>query len=198
MNMQHNIDFGSLWKKQEVPPADREQLLKGIRKLRRASLNKTLFLNISLSATAVAIVLIVAYFKPQLGLTKAGIVLILGSFSLPLTAANRIAPLYRSLKDTVSNTDYLNTLRRIKQREQLLQTRTMLWYFILLSSGIFLYMYEYARRMEPLWAFTAYGSVVLWIALNWWVMRPRTIKKNNRRLDALLKQLSDQDDQHLL
>lgn len=190
MNMQHNIDFGSLWKKQEVPPADREQLLKGIRKLRRASLNKTLFLNISLSATAVAIVLIVAYFKPQLGLTKAGIVLILGSFLLPITAANRIAPLYRSLKDTVSNTDYINKLRHIKQREHRLQTRTLLWYFILLSSGIFLFMYEYARRMEPLWAFAAYGSVALWIALNWWGMRPRAIKKNNRRLDALLKQLS--------
>jgi len=196
--MQHNIDFASLWKKQEVPPADREQLLKGIRKLRRASLNRTLFLNISLSATAVAIVLIVVFFKPQLGLTKAGIVFILSSFLLPLTAANRMVPLYRSLKDTVSNTDYLNTLRRIKQREQLLQTRTMSWYFILLSSGIFLYMYEYARKMELLWAFTAYGSVALWIALNWWVMRPRTIKKNNRRLDALLKQLSDQDYQHLL
>jgi len=188
--MEHDIDFGSLWKKQEVPPADREQLLKSIRKLRKNALNKTCFLNISLSATAVAIVLIVVCFKPQLIVTKAGIVLLLGSFSLPLTAANRIAPLYRSLKDTVSNTDYINTLRHIKQREHRLQTRTLLWYFILLSSGIFLYMYEYARRMEPLWAFAAYGSVVLWIALNWWVMRPRTIRNNNRKLDALLKQLS--------
>lgn len=59
-------------------------------------------------------------------------------------------------------------------------------YFILLSAGIGLYMYEYTSRMTMLWGIFAYGITLAWILINWFCLRPKQIKKQQSKLDEII------------
>ena len=47
-------------------------------------------------------------------------------------------------------------------------------------------MYEYASRMEVLGAVLSYSITLAWIAFNWFYIRPKTIKKQESKLDELI------------
>lgn len=67
-------------------------------------------------------------------------------------------------------------------------------YFILLSLGLALYLFEFAQRN---WSYgiVFYLVTFVWIALNWFYFRPRIIKKQTAKLDSVLdeaKRISNQ------
>ena len=77
----------------------------------------------------------------------------------------------------------------LKGKETFMQTKVMNLYFILLSSGILLYMYEYTLNSSFMFRLIAYSVLFLWIALNWFILRPVMIKKNRRKMDCLIRQI---------
>jgi hypothetical protein len=59
-------------------------------------------------------------------------------------------------------------------------------YFILLALGIGLYMFEYVSKMTITWGIITYAITILWFAINWFYVRPKTITKQNAKLNKLL------------
>lgn len=59
-------------------------------------------------------------------------------------------------------------------------------YFVLLSTGIGLYMFEYASRMTMFWGLFTYAITAVWILFNWLYLRPRQIKKQQTKLDEII------------
>jgi hypothetical protein len=53
----------------------------------------------------------------------------------------------------------------------------MALYFILLGLGLVLYMFEYVLRMTLLDGLLTYGITGLWIAFNWFYLKPKNNKK---------------------
>jgi hypothetical protein len=53
-------------------------------------------------------------------------------------------------------------------------------------AGICLYMYEYAARMTMTAGIITYAVTLAWIAFNWFYLRPKTIKKQQAKLDELI------------
>jgi hypothetical protein len=67
-----------------------------------------------------------------------------------------------------------------------MQTKMLGFYFITLSLGICLYMYEYISRMTNVGAFFSYLITLTWIGFNWFYLRPKTIKKQQTKLNELI------------
>ena len=67
-----------------------------------------------------------------------------------------------------------------------METTMMNLYFILLSLGIALYMYEYTQRMSTFWGIFTYAITSIWILFNWFYLRPKQIKKQRAKLDAII------------
>ena len=61
-------------------------------------------------------------------------------------------------------------------------------YFILFTAGLGLYFYELTHN-DLKFALLVYGLTGAWIAFNWFYIRPRTIKKQNRKINAAIEQL---------
>ena len=59
-------------------------------------------------------------------------------------------------------------------------------YFIILSLGIGLYLFEYVSRMTITWGIITYAITILWFTINWFYLRPKTITKQNAKLNKLL------------
>ena len=182
--MESNIDIKELWNRQTVPAADQSEILNKISRFRKNGLKKGIFLDVILVLTILFMIFIWIYFKPQFLSTKIGIIV-----GIVVVFNRKITSLYRSLDEKQSNIDYLNNLLMLKGKETFMQTKVMSLYFILLSSGILLYMYEYTLNSSFTFRLIAYSVLFLWIALNWFVLRPVMIRKNRRKMDCLVRQI---------
>lgn len=184
--MNANIDFKDLWKQQESKPPQMDDLLSKVKTYRNAGFKRLLITNALLLATVVVIAFIWYYFQPQLLSTKIGMVLSILAMLIFLLAYNKLFGSYKTLSQTKSNTDYLEDLIRLKNKEKHIQTTMMKLYFILLSLGICLYLYEYVLLMSPVLGVSIYAITLAWFIFNWVYLRPRIVKKQEAKIDSLI------------
>ena len=187
--MENNINLKELWNTQPVPEADQIDLLKRVEKHKAEGLKKIFLLNVLLLVTILFLVLIWINFEPQLRTTKIGLILIIVTMAMALVFQNRMIPLYTKTEEVQSNTDCLQTLLKIKNKERMFETTIVSLYFLLMFVGMALYLYEYTLLMPLWWGVFAYSMVTLYMGINWFVLRPKIIKKNREKTDGLIRQL---------
>jgi len=196
--MDNKINFNELWAKQTSNEPGPENLLLQISKMKRSNFKKLIITNLMLIGVSVFIVLVWSYYKPQFLSTKVGIILIILAMAIFLFAYNKSYSLFKENIEAKSNADYLKDLLAIKSKQQFMHSTMLNVYFILLSAGIGLYMYEYTSRMTIFWEIFAYAITLTWILINWFYFRPKQIKKQQATLDEMItkfknlnKQLED-------
>jgi membrane protein YdbS with pleckstrin-like domain len=184
--MSDNLNFKDMWAKQTSIVPNPENLIADIKKMKQSNLRKLVFTNILLIATSIIIFFIWMHYQPQLLTTKIGIILIILAMVIFLFAYNKSYSLFKNHSNTQSNSEYLKNLLAIKAKQRFMETTMLNLYFILLSMGVGLYMYEYTSRMKPIWGIVTYGITFIWILYNWFYLRPKQIKKQKAKLDAII------------
>ncbi|MHB1688724.1 MAG: hypothetical protein ACYCVH_15330 [Ignavibacteriaceae bacterium] len=182
----NNIDLKELWGKQETTIPDTKELFEKTKKFKKNNLRKLIIANILLLLTSAFIVFIWYYYQPEMITTKIGIVLTILAMVLYLFVYNQMIPLLVKVDYDINSSQYLQQLLKFKEKQLFLQNTMLNIYFILLSTGICMYMFEYASRMTLLWATFSYGLTLLWIAVNWFYFRPRIIKKQQTKINELI------------
>lgn len=193
--MDGNIDFKNIWKQQTSNKPNLDELLEKLKKFKNESLRKLICTNLSLICTSLFIIYIWYHYQPQMISTKLGIIIVILAMVIFLLVSNRLYTTFYTINNTQSNSEYLHSLYLIKNKQKLIQTSMMNLYFIMLSLGICLYLYEYASRMTMLSGILTYGLTLLWIAFSWFYMRPRTIKKQQAKLDGLINKFEEINNQ---
>jgi uncharacterized membrane protein YidH (DUF202 family) len=187
--MDNNINLNDLWAKQTSVIPNSENLMSEIKKMKQLNLRRLVLANFLLITTSAFIILIWIYYQPQWITTKIGIILIILAMAIYLLAYNKSYSLFRDRMNPQSNRDYLKDLLAIKAKQLFMQTTMLNLYFVLLSAGISLYMYEYTSRMTAFWAIFTYGITGLWVFLNWFYFRPRQINKQLSKLDEIISKI---------
>ncbi|SHG69150.1 hypothetical protein [Flavobacterium defluvii] len=195
MDIDNNIDFKDLWKKQSVSQPDIQDLLARLNKFKKAAMRSLWITNMLLFATSAFIIFIWIYYQPQFVSTKIGIVFTILAMVIYLFVYNKLLAKYKNIEAAQSNQEYLQNLILIKKKQQFLQTKMMSFYFIVLTVGICLYMYEYASRMTFLGAGLTYGITLLWMAFNWFYIRPKQIKKQQEKINVLIEKFEEVNNQ---
>lgn len=187
--MKTDLDLKGLWNKQDVPKADVNVILSLIKKYKRTGFRRLVLLNSVLLISVMIILLIWISYNPQLIITKIGIVLVICSMFLVVLSTSKLIPLYKKSDTMLSNSDYLTNLIEIKSLDNRIQSKVMVIYFILLTVGTCLYMYEYTRSLSWYFVCAIYGVFFIWVGFNWLVLRPRIVEKSNRRIDDFICQI---------
>ncbi len=195
MDNDNNIDFKDLWKKQSVSQPDIKDLQERVSKFKKIALRSLWITNILLFATSTFIIFIWIYYQPQFISTKIGIVLTILAMAVYVFVYNKLMKDYKNIDSTQTNQEYLQKLISIKKKQQFLQTKMMTFYFVLLTIGICLYMYEYASRMSILGASLAYGITLLWMLFNWFFLRPKQVKKQQEKINSLIEKFKEVNNQ---
>jgi len=115
----------------------------------------------------------------------AGIILLVNNFSL-------LQSFYK-LKDC-SNRDYLQHMEHIKQKQLFFFTRIQLTGFLLASVGTMLYMFEYVHTQGAT-GVMEYGAFILYMALAWFVLRPRVMNRHTRKINEQIERLKELEKQ---
>lgn len=189
--MDTNIDFKNIWKQQTSNKPDLKELLGKLKKFKNENLRKIIIMNILLTATSLGIAFIWYRYQPQLITTKAGIILVILAMVIFLFAYNKMFMMFYKIDDTQSNSEYLQSLYVVKNKQKFMQTTMLNTYFIMLFLGISFYMYEYTTLMTLTSAVIAYAATFSWIALNWFYVRPKTIKKQEAKIDGLINKFEE-------
>jgi membrane protein YdbS with pleckstrin-like domain len=187
----NNIDFKDLWKKQSISQPNLEDLMNRLNHFKKSSIRALWKTNIMLIATAIFILCIWYYFQPEFISTKIGIVVVIMDMVLYLLVYNKLLGTYKAIDDTQSNQEYVQKLILIRKKQRYLQTKVLSWYFVLLGVGISLYMYEYAVRMDLMWAIFTYAVTFIWLAFNWVYIRPKQIKKHQTKINSLIEKFEE-------
>jgi hypothetical protein len=193
--MNQNIDIKELWNKKAAPIPDIEELLERTKRYQRQKLKSLLLTNLILLLTCAFIIFVWTYYQPQFLTTKIGIIIIISSIVIYLVVYNRMLPLLFSANRQQSNNAYLQNLLKLKTRQRFLLHTMLNVYFVLLSAGLFLYQYEYTSRMTLFWGIVTYCIVIFWIGLNWFYFRPRSARKQEEKLDALISKFQSMSNQ---
>lgn len=183
----NNIDFKDLWKKQTVNKPNIEDLLARLKQFKKASLRSLWRTNILLAATSAFIIFIWYRYQPEFISSKIGIILTILAMVMYVGVYNKVLSTFKNIDSTHTNQEYLQQLILIRKKQQYMQSKVLSWYFILLMAGICLYMYEYASRMTVFYALITYGITFLWIAFNWFYIRPKQIAKQQNKINGLIE-----------
>ncbi|OCA77676.1 hypothetical protein BBH99_11445 [Chryseobacterium contaminans] len=193
--MDTNIDFKNIWKQQTSPKPNIEELLHKLKKFKNENLRKIILINFLLIATCLCIAFIWYRYQPQLISTKMGIVIVILAMVIFLLAYNKMFMVFYTIDNTQSNSEYLQNLYLIKNKQKFMQTTMLNGYFIMLFSGICLYMYEYTSKMSSFSGVLVYAAALLWIGFNWFYIRPKTIKKQQEKIDGLINKFEEINNQ---
>ena len=180
MENNNNIDFKDLWKQQSVSPPNMEEMISKLKHFKSTSMRKLVKTNVMLMATTAFIIFIWYRFQPEFLSTKIGIILIILAMVIYLFAYNKLAGFYKTIDSTQNNNEYLQKL---------------ILYFILLGSGLCLYMYEYTSRMTFFWGGFTYLIMLGWVGFSWFYFRPKEIKKEQARVNALITKFEEVNSQ---
>ncbi|GEN68020.1 MULTISPECIES: hypothetical protein [Chryseobacterium] len=193
--MDTNIDFKNIWKQQTSNKPNLEELLGKLKKFKNENLRKIIIMNVLLIVTSIGIAFIWYQFQPQLMTTKAGIILVILAMVIFLLVYNKMFMIFYTIDNTQSNSQYLQSLYSVKNKQKFIQTTMLNVYFIMLFLGICLYMYEYTLQMTSLYALLAYTLMIVWIGFNWFYIRPKTIKKQEAKLNGLINKFEEINNQ---
>ncbi len=193
--MNSNIDFNELWASQKTAKPNKAALMAELNKFKKTNLTKMIALNLVLVATALFVVYILWSNQAKLLTTKIGAVLIVLAIVIFVIANNKLIVGFKNISGAESNKAYLENLLAVKSKQLFMQTTVMNLYFILLPVGMGLCMYEYARKMTLPGAIFTYTAFALWIAFNWFYLRPRQIKKQRNLLDGMIHKFQLINDQ---
>ena len=190
--MEDNINLNQLWAAQSTgQKPDVSALLLTARKYKKKVLLKMIGSSLLLIATGVFISGIVIYFRPEMLTTKIGVLLMQSAIVAMVAAQLSAAKIFYTEKEENNCAEYLHQLYAMKKKQEYMHTSLMTAYFILLSAGLGLYMIEYARRMQPMGATLSYVITALWIGVNWLYIRPRTIRKQQEKMNEMIQKLEE-------
>jgi len=184
--MSSNIDFKALWQQQSVSEPDMKDLMNRLRQFKQSNIRRLIKTNILLIATSLFIGFVWYYYQPQFITTKMGIVITILAMVIYLFVYNKMFALFNKIDNTSDNSHYLQNLILIKSKQRFLQHTMMNLYFTMLTVGMCLYMYEYTSRMTMTAGTVTYTATLIWIVYNWFYLRPKTIKKQQAKLDDLI------------
>lgn len=187
--MQNFDELKNLWQttKNDLPSA--KEILAQIETVRKKMIRKNILGITLLSLTFVFIIWIGIHYDFEIITTKIGILITLISILIGIVFNTKLANMLLKQGDpTLDNNHYLQQLIEFRNEQRKFQTKGISLYFILLTTGLMLYMYEFASR-DLTFGIIAYGITLAWIAFNWFYIRKKTIAKHEKEINQQIENI---------
>ncbi|MCU0354960.1 MAG: hypothetical protein MUD08_14670 [Cytophagales bacterium] len=186
-------DLKNLWQQMPVQPLlSAAEMNKKAADYQNSMRRKSVFAIGCLLTTLVFIILVGFWIEPQYVTTRIGIVITIGAIVMAVVAQSRlIKTLLPQQSVELDSRHYLEQMVAYQKSMRNVQTKILSLYFVLLSLGIGLYMFEYVMKMPVTGRFLAVSLTAAWIAFNWFYIRPKQIAKQQSKANQIIEQLEN-------
>ena len=188
--MDNDINLKAMWHNQETTMPNEKEIFAKATALKNEIRKKTIYLIVLLTGAIPVILFIWLSSNLIMLTTKIGTCLVISSILLVNLNATKLLSSSSDRSIAADNKTYLDELSKLKQQQHFIQTTVMNIYFVSLSLGLALYLYEPTSRMERTHMIVAYLATFIWIAFNWFYLRPKSIKKQRAKMDTIIEKLN--------
>jgi len=181
-------DLKAIWhtaKTDSLPSSN--EMLRLIRKFRNQKLrSKWLSIITSLLISIlITTVLFIVHFK-LISTYIGGTLMVVSGL---LLAASNIRSLKRFYQlEDCSNLEFLAFIEQTRKNQIRYYNRTMIWIVIICSIGWVLYLYEITYQ-NPMVCFAVYSVIFIYLAVMWFIVRPRSFKRDAEKLNSMQQRL---------
>ena len=184
-----NINFQDIWNKKSTNIPDIQEIKFKTEQYRKKQLFSTICQLSCMTLSFIGIIIIWNMIDFEMFTTRLGFILILAAIGMYVYLYSRNINIIRKISPSTSNQEYLSALKKLQQQQLYMQTKGISIYFILLSLSFAVYFYEFVLRMTLLGGILSYGLTFFWMAVNWFFIRPRQIKKQNAKISKVIDSL---------
>ncbi len=184
--MESNNDLKKIWNKQKIARPKVEVLYAQAKRLKRRGFLKLIAVNLTSLLSIIFIGSIGYYYQPEIVTTKIGIILTILAMVIFILSYNKQFSVLADNTIEPNNKEYLQQLIKLKEMQIIQQTSTLNIYFILLSLGIGLYLFEHVLKMPIILGVIIYATVTIWFAICWIYLRPKVIEKEDNKINQLI------------
>ena len=183
-------DIKNLWQNQPgLTMPDVEAIKKAANKNRRQLVIKNAAGILALTGTVIFMAYGAATWQFQYITTKLGMgLIVIGIIGAIVLGSQMLQLILAPVDDTVNNQAYLQQLIQYRNKMRFFQTKGMYAYYFLLTTGFMLYLYEFYAR-NHMFGLKAYAITLGWIAFTWFYIKPRAIKKQEKKINDLIIQI---------
>jgi hypothetical protein len=89
-----------------------------------------------------------------------------------------------------TNKEFIGFMEQTKRNQLFYYQKTQVAGMAISSTGLLLYFYELVYRNSLLFIIT-YSTAVIYLAVVWFVVRPRNFKKQNKKMDEQMRKLHE-------
>jgi len=163
------------------------EMLRMVKKFRNQRIRKKIII-IVIAISCSCIMLWGMFFDGAKMLTTyiGDVLMITSCVILAVTNIRSIKRFY-SLKDS-NNAEFVLFIERTRQNQLYFYKKTQVIAMGITSIGLLLYWYEFVHR-KPTLTIIIYSATIVYLAVMWFVVRPRVFKKNARKLNEMLERL---------
>ncbi len=180
-------NWKELWQQQKIAPSDILGLHRKVEDFKRKGLIEVLKINIAGLTFIIAFSMILYdEYTTSMLTTKIGLSCLILACVFYLFHYNKLLPLFYKVRYLTDSKSYIKELLRIKKTQKKLQTQILNTYFILITIGICLGIYEYLAKTNLIIMISIYCLMLLWVSFNTFYLRPKTIQRQNKKLDELI------------
>jgi hypothetical protein len=184
-------DLQEIWQSspQSNTIPDVASILEEVKIQHRKMLRKNIMAALLLAATAIFITILGFNFVFKFTTTYFGMAIVVLTvisgvivnviLSVPAKITNQIQE---------STSSYLEVLIKYNTRQKEFVSNFFGFYFIGLSSGMAMYLYEFAAR-DTLFGVIAYLCTFGWFAFTWFYLRKRSIRKQQAKMNSMIEKL---------
>lgn len=187
--MKTNYNFQELWKQKESNKPDTQSIIKKANTYKRKQLLADIRMLICMLATAAGIIAIWNVIDFRMFTTRLGIILILKAIGMYAYLFTQNINVIKKINPSMSNQEYLSAIKKLEKQQVYMQTRGISIYYILLGLGLAFYFYEFALRMSMLGVILSYGLTFFWMAITWFFIRPKQVKRQKEKIAAVIQSL---------
>ncbi|WP_281616265.1 hypothetical protein [Flammeovirga sp. SubArs3] len=185
------LDLKNLWQQQSSSQPNVEEVLQKAKSYKKKSQQSMIISHITAFGTIAYLLFIAFYYDPEVILPKIGIGLSILAVVIYIYSINALYQLVNNIGFDTTSIDYIKKLKEIKEKQRKIQTTTTSLYFILFSLGLGFYMAEYLVALSPNYSIPIAITTIIWVGINWFIFRPRLIRKQTKKIDELIKYFGD-------
>lgn len=179
-------DLKAIWltaKTDNLP--DSGEMLRIVKKYRNKTLQKKTMMIVFALATAALMVMVMFIYQSTMLSTRIGEVMMLTTAAiLAYTNMRSIGRFYR-LNDC-NNKEFIQFLEKTRQNQIYYYQKTQVAGLAFCSVGLMLYLFEMVHT-HILWMIITYLLTSVYLAVMWFIVRPRVFKKHSAKLTELIK-----------
>ncbi|WP_312769545.1 hypothetical protein [Epilithonimonas sp.] len=187
--METNYNFQDIWKQKETIAPDSQSIIKKANNYKRKRLLIDIRMLACMLATAAGIIVIWNLIDFQMFTTRLGIILILIAIGMYAYLFTQNINVISKINPSTSNQEYLSAIKKLEKQQIYMQTRGISIYYILLGVGFVFYFYEFALRMSLLGVVLSYGLTFFWMAVTWFFIRPKQVRKQKEKIADVINSL---------